>query len=118
MTEIGMRRYTSVAVTPILIEIVYLSILCVVAVVLAHPIPGLRLTFAHYLIFMVGGALGMLWSVDAFLWITQIVFKALGMEFRREWDFVLYIVGAVGAVAGGVGLLWVKVRLLGGASGD
>ena len=104
--------------TPILIEILYLSVLCLVAVVFTHPIPGLRLTFAHYLIFMVGGALGMLWSVDAFLWITQIVFKALGMEFRREWDFVLYIVGAVGAVAGGVGLLWVKVRLLGGASGD
>jgi hypothetical protein len=105
-------------VTPILIEIVYLSILCVAAVVLTHPIPGLRLTFVHYLIFMVGGALGMLWSVDAFLWIAQIVFHALGIEFRRQWDFVLYIVGAVGAVAGGVGFLWLKVRLLGGASGD
>jgi hypothetical protein len=103
---------------PILIEIVYLSILCVVSVVLTHPIPGLRLTFVHYLIFMVGGALGMLWSVDAFLWIAQILFRALGIEFQRQWDFVLYIVGAMGAVPGGVGLLWVKVRLLGGAGGE
>ena len=104
--------------THILIEILYLSVLCLVAVVFTPPIPGLRLTFVHYLIFMVGGALGMLWSVDAFLWVAQIMFKALGMEFRREWDFILYVVGAVGAMAGGVGLLWVKVRVLGGASGE
>jgi hypothetical protein len=84
--------------------LVYGLSLIVLGLVLLACIPGLQLTFANLLLFVVGGFAG----IGAAGYLVSLIFRH--SEHSRLLGFLAWPIVVVGAAVGGTGFVWLKTH--------